>query len=166
MVQFIKVETREQIAETDRLARQIWNEHYSKIITQQQIDYMLAKFQSEQAITEQINNGVEYYLLKDNSEHSGYIAVNFSPEKSNAKLSKYYVKKSKRGKGLGRKAVEFIEQRCRKLGIEKLWLTVNKNNSNSISIYEKLGFENKGSVVQDIGQGFVMDDYKMEKQVT
>jgi hypothetical protein len=28
-----------------------------------------------------------------------------------------------------------------------------------------MGFRNVGSLVQDIGNGFVMDDYKMEKTV-
>jgi diamine N-acetyltransferase len=42
-------------------------------------------------------------------------------------------------------------------------LTVNKNNTGAISVYEKIGFRNVGSLVQDIGSGFVMDDYAMEK---
>jgi ribosomal protein S18 acetylase RimI-like enzyme len=44
-------------------------------------------------------------------------------------------------------------------------LTVNKNNVNAIKAYEKMGFRNVGSLVQDIGDGFVMDDYAMEKTV-
>jgi GNAT superfamily N-acetyltransferase len=126
---------------------------------------MLANFQSEKAITEQIRSGVEYYLLKDDTEYSGYIAIDFNMKDSEAKLSKFYVKKSKRRKGIGKKALQFAEQRCRELGIKKLRLTVNKYNSDSIAVYNKLGFENKGSIVQDIGQGFVMDDYKMEKRI-
>jgi RimJ/RimL family protein N-acetyltransferase len=47
--------------------------------------------------------------------------------------------------------------------LNKIALTVNKNNVNSIKAYEKMGFKNVGSVVQDIGSGYVMDDYKMEK---
>ncbi len=44
--------------------------------------------------------------------------------------------------------------------------TVNKNNSLAIRAYEKLGFENLGSIVADIGNGFVIDDYRMEKRIT
>lgn len=44
-------------------------------------------------------------------------------------------------------------------------LTVNKNNVKAIRAYEKTGFKNIGSLVQDIGNGFVMDDYKMEQTV-
>ena len=39
------------------------------------------------------------------------------------------------------------------------------NNIGAISAYEKLGFRKVGSLVQDIGSGFVMDDFAMEKGV-
>ena len=65
--------------------------------------------------------------------------------------------------GYGRKAVQYAEKVARDLGLDKIVLTVNKNNVNSIKAYEKIGFTNAGPVVQDIGSGFVMDDYKMEK---
>jgi len=32
-----------------------------------------------------------------------------------------------------------------------------------IKAYEKLGFRNQGPVVQDIGNGLIMDNYGMEK---
>ena len=35
------------------------------IIGQEQVDYMLAEFQSEQAIEDQISGGYKYYLLVD-----------------------------------------------------------------------------------------------------
>ena len=49
-----KVETLEQIEETARLANEIWNGHYISIISQEQIDYMVQKFQSAEVIAEQI----------------------------------------------------------------------------------------------------------------
>jgi RimJ/RimL family protein N-acetyltransferase len=65
--------------------------------------------------------------------------------------------------GYGKKAVQFAEKVAKELDLNKIALTVNKNNVNSIKAYEKIGFKNVGSVIQDIGNGFVMDDYKMEK---
>jgi ribosomal protein S18 acetylase RimI-like enzyme len=46
-----------------------------------------------------------------------------------------------------------------------LWLTVNRHNTGSIAFYQHLGFKVSGTVVQDIGSGFVMDDYKMVKAI-
>jgi len=50
-------------------------------------------------------------------------------------------------------------------GLGRIWLTCNKNNSRTLSIYKKLGFSIIDSIVTDIGNGFVMDDYVLEKQI-
>jgi hypothetical protein len=49
-------------------------------------------------------------------------------------------------------------------GATHLWLTVNKGNP-SVRAYERLGFKIVDAMVVDIGGGYVMDDYKMEKDV-
>ena len=41
-------------------------------------------------------------------------------------------------------------------------MTVNKNNSGSIAVYQKMGFETIDSVKTSIDGGFYMDDYVME----
>jgi ribosomal protein S18 acetylase RimI-like enzyme len=50
-----------------------------------------------------------------------------------------------------------------KLYTRQIWLTVNKHNTHSIEWYLRMGFTNKEAIVQDIGAGFVMDDFLMEK---
>jgi ribosomal protein S18 acetylase RimI-like enzyme len=81
-------------------------------------------------------------------------------------LSKLYVRKSERGHGLGKKTLQFLENLSRQRGIMRLWLTVNKNNSRSIAWYSRMGFRNAESIIQDIGGGFVMDDFRLEKTIT
>jgi len=162
---FIKVQTDDNIARTSLMAKQIWHEHYDGIIGAAQVDYMLDKFQSEQAIRSQIGKKWLYYILSDNDRTIGYIALEPQPQDNAMLLSKYYIYKESRGKGYGRQCMDFVESVCRKMGLETLWLTVNRNNAATIRIYEKLGFENKGSVKADIGNGFVMDDYKMVKKI-
>jgi ribosomal protein S18 acetylase RimI-like enzyme len=161
---FVEVSTEYQIEIVESLAREIWPEHYIPIIGREQVDYMLARFQSRRAIGEQIRTGIAYFLIKEDDAHIGYMAV--QPKGRELFLSKIYVKSSRRGLGYGRKAVQFAEKVARDLGLDKIVLTVNKNNVNSIKAYEKIGFTNTGSVVQDIGSGFVMDDYKMEKKLS
>ena len=58
--------------------------------------------------------------------------------------------------------MEFIEQLARRRGLNLLWLTVNKGNP-AVNAYERLGFRIATDLVMDIGVGFVMDDYRMEK---
>jgi diamine N-acetyltransferase len=161
----IHVQSKEQIAEVARLADITWRQYYTPIIGQAQVDYMLEKFQSEKAIAAQIADDYEYYLLEDGEGYAGYFAVVPQLQQSALLLSKIYVLEAKRGCGYGQKMLLFAEDLCRQRQLKTLWLTVNKNNSTSIAWYTQMGFTNSGPIVQDIGNGFVMDDYRMEKVV-
>jgi diamine N-acetyltransferase len=94
------------VAETARLADVIWREHYLPIIGQTQVDYMLAQFQSEQAIAAQVANGYEYCLIIYQGQSAGYAAVIADVDASSLLLSKIYVEKSLRGHGLGKKVLD------------------------------------------------------------
>jgi diamine N-acetyltransferase len=165
MVNFKLVEDVKEIEKVASLAREIWTEHYTPIIGQEQVEYMLENFQSAGAIKEQIQTGVLYYLISNMESQAGYLALEPYLEDKQAKLSKIYVRSDLRGMGLGRKALEQAINVCRQLSVEILWLTVNKNNKLAIDFYERTGFIKAGTLVQDIGAGFVMDDYKMVKKI-
>jgi ribosomal protein S18 acetylase RimI-like enzyme len=144
-----------------RLAHAIWREHYTPIIGSAQVEYMLERFQSAPAIETQIANGMEYYLILSGGQAVGYLA--FEKRGEALFLSKIYLLEGFRGQGLGREAMEFITREALDRGCHTISLTVNKNNSRSIAAYEGMGFEKKEALVMDIGEGFVMDDYRMEK---
>lgn len=158
-----RVSNENHIVTIECLACEIWNEHFTPIIGKAQVDYMLEEFQSKKAITDQIENGLLYFLINKNNDPIGYIGV--IPEDKQLFLSKLYITLAERGKGHGRKTIEFLEQLAIKKNLSKISLTVNRNNSATITTYKKLGFENRGSTVRDIGNDFVMDDYKMEKTI-
>lgn len=160
----ISVMTKEQIREVSELAEEVWHEHYDSIIGKEQVNYMIEKFQSEDAMKDQMqNSGYLYYQLKNYGGHVGYFAIQ---KNSDALfLSKIYIAKKYRGRDYSRRALDYMEQLCREWKLNKIWLTVNRHNENSIKVYEKLGFERTGSKVADIGCGYVMDDYIMEKKL-
>lgn len=163
MTQIISVSTTEGCNIIDRLARSIWTEHYTPIIGEQQVGYMLAKFQSTTAIENQIQNGASYYILQFNNTAVGYFS--FSIKEDALFLSKLYVLSSARGNGLGKTAMTFMENQVIEQRLKKIQLTVNKYNYNSIKAYEKMGFINIKEIIQDIGNGYVMDDYVLEKEI-
>ena len=165
MLEITRVTTPEQIADVASLAREIWTEHYLPIIGRGQVEYMLEKFQSAEAIAEQTARGYEYHLATSGGRHVGYIAVVPDSEGDFLHLSKIYVAKSARGHGIGRRMLERVEDECRRRGLKGVWLTVNKNNAGSLAWYGRMGFENVGPIRIDIGGGYVMDDYKMEKRL-
>jgi len=163
-IKFIKVVNDDFIIDVELLAKEIWQEHYIPMIGQEQVAYMLEKFQSQFAISKQIQEGYFYYLVNDrDNQNIGYFS--FLLKDDECFLDRIYLKSIVRGKGLGRQSLNFVENFSRKIGCSKISLTVNKNNLGSIKFYQTCGFKTVGPIVQDIGNGFVMDDYKMEKTV-
>jgi diamine N-acetyltransferase len=166
VIQFVAVTTPQQIDAVAGLAREIWYEYYVALIGRAQVDYMVDRFQSAEAVVGQLRDGYEYFLIQRGlaepaARGIGYCAVQPRPDGS-LFLSKLYLLSDARGAGTGRVCMEFIEQLARRRGLNLLWLTVNKGNP-AVKAYERLGFRIAADVVMDIGGGFVMDDYRMEK---
>ncbi len=139
------------------LAKEIWHEHYTAIIGTEQINYMLELIQSENAIQKQIESGMKYYLFEYEGTYCGYLAFKFETL-NKAFLSKLYIKNGYRGKGAIKLALNTIKE----LGANQIYLTVNRENYNSIEAYQHRGFDIVKEEKADIGHGYIMDDYIME----
>ena len=149
------------------LAGDIWREHYPPIIGAAQVEYMLAKFQSADQIRADIReNGYTYFTAKhiERDKLVGYAAC--KPEDGYLLLSKIYVHKDYRGNRISRSFLEEAASLCREYGFDKIRLTVNKNNETAIAVYRKMGFNTVDSIKTDIGEGYFMDDYVMERVST
>lgn len=171
-IEFIEVATDEQKLALADMAEKIWNEYWPAIIGQKQTDYMVAKFQSLEAIKRDMaDEGYEYWFIAVCEEDGemlpiGYTGGHVEEDSNRFFISKVYLLESERGGGLCSQVVKFYENLCRSRGLDAVYLTVNKNNSIAIRAYKKNGFEIIDAVEKDIGCGFVMDDYIMEKKVT
>lgn len=161
-IEISEVKTEEELSLVAELAEKIWHECFIGIISEEQIDYMVEKFQSYNSMKEQIANQDYHYLaVRDDGDICGYIAV--KPEKDERFfLSKLYLRKDKRGKGIASKMLERVFEEAKNAGKSKVYLTVNKHNDHAVKVYEKTGFQTVECVVTDIGNGFVMDDFVME----
>ena len=163
MIEIKKANTTFDYSQIETLANTIWRDHYISVIGKPQVDYMLAKFQSVDAIAEQIEKGAEYFKIEYKKTSVGYLAI--KKETDTLFLSKFYVLSDYRGKGIGKQAMSFIFEQAARHQLNQIKLTVNKDNSASIKIYEKLGFIKADKILIDIGNGFVMDDYLMVKEI-
>lgn len=94
---------------------------------------------------------------------AGYFAIRRDPSK--LFLSKLYVDKRFRHRRIASHVIAFLEKLCRGERLETIWLTVNKNNKDSIAAYLRMGFSTVRSQTEPIGEGFVMDDFVMERRV-
>ena len=147
------------------MADTIWHEAFAGIITEEQINYMVEKFQSHRAVKDQVeNHGYRYFILSEDGNDAGYCGVQPCDDGS-LYLSKMYLKKEFRGHGLFAEMTAYLKEMCRREGLGSIWLTVNKHNARAIAAYEKNGYRNIRSQVADIGQDFVMDDYVFELKI-
>ncbi|MBT3320434.1 MAG: GNAT family N-acetyltransferase [Clostridia bacterium] len=145
----------------ETLAEQVWAQHYTPIIGKAQVDYMLAKFQSERAIKADIETGYIYTIAYLDDVACGYSAVKID---RGVFLSKFYVLQRERGKGIGKTLMDNIIAIAGQHKRPRIWLTCNKHNP-SLSVYKKMNFIIIDEVVTDIGGGYVMDDYVLEKKL-
>lgn len=153
--------TKAEIQTVEALAKTIWKEHYVPIWGNVQVAYMLIHFQSKNAIHHQIQEGYRYYLIQNDTKSLGYFAIQL--RETELFLSKIYLLSESRGKGFGKIALTFIETLAKEKNLPKISLFVNKKNHDTIGIYQKIGFTIATPIVQDIGNGFTLDDYIMEK---
>jgi diamine N-acetyltransferase len=161
---FSAVQTAEQLAAVATLAQVIWREHYVPLIGAAQVEYMLAESWNPRAMREQMQRGDEYFSISRGSELLGYLAVRAEVVERSLFISKLYLQRASRGAGLGRRALQFIESLARARELQLLWLTVNQRNP-AVQVYERCGFAITASVRIDIGNGFVLDDFRMEKHL-
>jgi RsiW-degrading membrane proteinase PrsW (M82 family)/N-acetylglutamate synthase-like GNAT family acetyltransferase len=143
------------------MAFRIWPTAYGGIISKEQIDYMLDMMYSEASLTEQMRKGAEFVIAYDGVEAVGFASVGLL-EGNVYKLHKLYVLPSQQGRGTGRFLVDAIVRAVKSKGGTALRLNVNKHNP-AVGFYEKIGFVTTYEEVLDIGNGYVMDDYVMEK---
>lgn len=162
MLSIQKVTTDSELHEIAELAEKIWHEFFPSILSAEQIDYMVEKFQSYGAMKNQTENqGYCYLAVRNDGDLCGYIAV--KPENDDRFfLSKLYLRHDMRGKGIASKMMQRVFEGAEAHGKKSVYLTVNKYNTHAVEVYHKTGFKTVDSVVTDIGNGFVMDDYIME----
>jgi ribosomal protein S18 acetylase RimI-like enzyme len=147
------------------LAIATWQDTYSKILSQEQLDYMLNMMYSCEAITEQmLSKGHHFLLLSDESNYLGFASYEINYLSGTTKLHKLYVLPQTQGKGAGRLLISKIEELAAVNGNNTVSLNVNRYNS-AIIFYEKSGYIKVKQENINIGNGYLMEDFIMEKNL-
>lgn len=155
-----------EVEQISALAREIWQQHYAPIITQPQIDYMLAQRYSKPRLIEELDRvGIWWDQLLVDGTRAAFASYHLTGVPGEMKLDKLYVHPSQQRRGLGGMLITHVADQARAQHCDSLILAVNKQNAQAIAAYQKHGFVVRESVQVDIGQGFVMDDYIMVKSL-
>ena len=150
-----------------RTGRLIWRACYPGIISNAQIDYMLTRMYSLDVLRDEIHSqGIHYNCLLMDGKLVGFASYGPTSAPGVMKLHKLYLLPELHGRGLGSRLLQHVENEVRAGGGRRLILSVNKRNAKAIAAYQRNGFVIADSVVTDIGNGFVMDDYIMAKDLS
>ena len=147
------------------VANRAWHAHYPGIITVEQIDYMLQLCYNPTVITHEIRDqGIIWLTIMDETTMIGFLSVG-PYDTSTVKLHKLYLLPEYHGKGIGSLALARAEQVALDMEARRIVLNVNKQNHKAIRAYEHSGWRITAELVNDIGNGFKMDDFVMSKQI-
>lgn len=160
-----KIETENDVDTLIPMAHEIWSDHFKTMFDKETLPKLIEAAQSKKAILSQIEDGYQYFFIDQDNRKLGYFAYKIDQSKNELFLSKIYVYSSQRGKGVGKKVLNHLEQLSHDVGVSKIALTVNHKNTDSIEAYEKWGFSNLGLIKRQFENGLVVKDVKMEKFV-
>ena len=163
----ITVATKEQLPIVRDLAYKIWPSAYGEILSKIQLDFMLDTFYSIESLEMQmLEKNQIFMLIQENDVYLGYCAYELNIDNSNkTKLHKIYVLPETQGKGVGNRLLKEVEDITKKAGNSHLILNVNRFNK-AQEFYKYKGFVITEEVNIEIGHGYLMEDYVMEKNLS
>lgn len=148
------------------IAYQTWPTTFGEILSPDQISYMLDMMYSPDALTTQINEKKHVFLIAkntDTNEYLGYVSYELDyTGQPLTKIHKIYLLPASQGKGVGRLLIDQVGTIALTHKNNRLGLNVNRYNK-AIQFYERMGFSIVGNEDIDIGDGFLMEDFIMEK---
>jgi GNAT superfamily N-acetyltransferase len=147
------------------LAERTWRASYADLIEPEQIEYMLARMYAREQIAREMRAGVIWELALAADETVGFFSVTLE-EATRVKLDKLYVLPERQGAGIGRALLERVHALAAARGARQIWLQVNRRNARAIRVYERAGYVVARSAAFEIGRGFVMDDFIMQREIT
>ena len=150
------------------IAYQTWPATFAAILSPTQISYMLDMMYSLEALREQVRDKNHVFLLakdEDSEEYVGFTSYELDyTSQPITKIHKIYLLPASQGKGVGRLLIDTVAEVAIRTDNDRLGLNVNRYNK-AIQFYERLGFVVVGQEDIDIGDGFRMEDFVMEKSL-
>ncbi|WP_163401167.1 GNAT family N-acetyltransferase [Flavobacterium fluviatile] len=156
----------EDITKIQKIAHTTWPITYGQILTKDQLDYMLDLIYSDEALTGQMEKKEQlFYLISEDETILGFIGIEHNYQsQAITKIHKIYLLPETQGKGIGKKVIEEIQKLALENHSTSLSLNVNRFNT-ALGFYKNIGFEIKEDVNIEIGNGYLMEDYVMEKKL-
>jgi ribosomal protein S18 acetylase RimI-like enzyme len=160
------------IADLDKLqsiGHETYDETFRAMNSQETIDkYLQESFNKKKFFSELSNKDCKFYFLYSEHELAGYFKVNDTlaqtdiNDANSIELERIYIKKEYKGKGLGKKLINFVFQLAQEMKKDYVWLGVWEKNVDAISFYTKMDFYEAGQHSFRMGDE-VQNDLIMKK---
>lgn len=147
------------------IARKTWPAAYGEILSGGQIEFMLSKFYAPDSLSADFTKRGHIFLIAASPDPIGFAAIGHNLNDRATKIFKLYVLPNQHGKGIGRELICKISELAVMAGDSKLILNVNRSNPAKF-FYERLGFQVTSEEDINIGNGYFMNDYIMELELS
>lgn len=168
----IKECTAEDIPTILRVALQSYKEHYTYLWWDAGEAYMERNFSFSAIEKELAEEHSYFYLLYANNEPAGFLKINdakpLAPHSREdcLELERIYLLEKVSGKGIGKKAIDFVRQVAIKKRRKLMWLKA-MDSSLAVVFYQKMGFKLTDSITLDLP--YMKDEWRnllvMKKQL-
>lgn len=148
------------------IAYATWPDVYGTILSKEQLNFMLAASYSEETLSDNMINKKHHFILV----YEEAICLGFASYehdylgKKETRLHKIYLLPEAQGKGAGSALIDVVVAYATENDSKSISLNVNRFN-NACTFYQKMGFTIVGEEDIEIGHGYLMEDYKMEKKI-
>jgi ribosomal protein S18 acetylase RimI-like enzyme len=164
MVEIIEA-TSQDLLLIRQLAEQIFHVTYLPLQPREKVDYLFDLMYSATSLANQMSEGQKFVFAKEGTEYLGFASYEINCKKAGiTKIHKLYVLPGAQGKGVGWKLINVIAEIAKENKNQILSLNVYRQNP-AIDFYEKIGFKKVDEVDIDVGNGFTMNDFVMEKRL-
>jgi ribosomal protein S18 acetylase RimI-like enzyme len=147
------------------LAYQVFTHTYQKILSSEQLDYMLDWMYAPTNTCKAMDEGHVYFILSKEGEDCGYASVELQ-DTDLFHLQKIYVLPDFQGTGAGKFLFEEVLKYIRQIHPEPFVLELNVNRDNkAVHFYTKMGMNIARQGDFPIGNGYFMNDYIMRMEL-
>ena len=127
----------ERAEEVSEIAYPLFAEVYDYVPCDM-LDEFLEETQTPERIREQIADGLRYAFILEGGVRVGYVC--YGMDNQGMYLSKLYIFRESRGRGIGSEVIDAVEAEARAQGAPRIHLDVNYRNEGAIRLYRRKGF--------------------------
>lgn len=153
------------IGDIQAMAEVVFRTTYARILSAEQLDYMMDWMYSTESLAEQITaQGKDFFIAIDGAEGIGYVSIEeediMADGRQLAHLQKIYVMPRKQATGVGRALFTFIRELLEERYPAGCRMELNVNRENpAVRFYERMGMRRDRQGDFPIGNGYCMNDY-------